>query len=135
MSRSGKWLIIVVSAIFAVGVGIGGFLWFTLFSNNYVPSIVVDFKPTEFEATADNAFFFSIGNELKYSNEINPQAPTLLHGNIVNFLVSPDHKSIAAVANGVLVIVTSNGSTGRQVAAVDSICKEPKPIGRSFVRD
>ena len=135
MSRSGKWLIIVVSAIFAVGVGIGGFLWFTLFSNNYVPSIVVDFKPTEFEATADNAFFFSIGNELKYSNEINPQSPTLLQGHIEDFLVSPDHKSIAAVANGVLVIVTSNGSTGRQVAAVDSICKEPKPIGRSFVRD
>lgn len=39
------------------------------------------------------------------------------------------------MANGALVTVTANGSTARQVVTVDSIYREPKPIGRSFFRD
>ena len=135
MSRIGRWLIVIVGVIIVVAVGIGVFLWLTLFPTHYVPSKIADFKPTQFEATANGAFFFSVGNQLKYSNEINPQAPTLLHGHIEDFLVSPDHKSIAAVVSGALVIVTPNGNVVRQVAAVDSIYKKPKPIGRSFFRD
>ncbi len=135
MSRIGRRLIVMVGVIIVVAVGIAVILRFILFPTNYVPSNIVDFKPTQFEATAGGAFFFSVGNQLKYSNEINPQAPTLLNGHIEKFLVSPDHKSIAVVANGALVIVTPNRSAVRQVVAVDSIYKEPKPIGRSFFRD
>jgi hypothetical protein len=70
---------------------------------------------------------------LKYSDRIDPQAPTLMHAHINNFLVSPDNKKIAVVANGQLAVVTE--SIVRQVTAVDSIYREPKPIGVQFVRD
>jgi hypothetical protein len=102
---------------------------------HYVPSNIVDFHPAQFQAKADANFFFSVGNELKLSDEINPQAPTLLSGHIDNFLVSPDRKKIAAVVRGTLLIVSADGSGVRQVVTVDSIYKESKPIGRPFFRD
>jgi hypothetical protein len=93
MSRTGKWLIVTVAVIPVAAVGVAVFLWLILVLANHVPSRIVDFKPTQFEATADSAFFFSVGNELKYFNRINPRAPTLLHDRIEEFLVSPDHRS------------------------------------------
>jgi len=96
---------------------------------------IVDFRPTQLQAEANANFFFSVGDELKYSNEINPQAATLLRGHIDNFLVSPDRKKIATAVNGALLIVPSDGSAVRQVATVDSIYEKKKQIGRSFVRD
>jgi hypothetical protein len=134
MSRIGKWLIITVGLLVAVGAGLAVLQWW-LFSANYVPSNIVDFRPTQLHAKADANFFFSVGDELKYSNQIDPKASTLLRGHIDNFLVSPDRKKIAAAVNGALVIVTPDGSAVRKVATVDSIYKEPKPIGRSFFRD
>jgi hypothetical protein len=78
---------------------------------------------------------FSVGDELKYSSEIDPQAGTLSRGHIDNFLVSPSRDKIAVVTGGTLLIVNADGSGIRQVAAVSSIYKTPKPIGRSFFRD
>src|SRR6266481_3645503 len=135
MSRVGKWLIITVGILIVVAVGLTVFRWFLLGTANYVPSNIVDFRPSQFQAEADANFFFSVGDELKYSNEINPQAATLLRGHIDNFLVSPDRKKIAAAVNGALMIVTPDGSTVRHVATVASIYKESKPVGRSFFRD
>src|SRR5437588_12533572 len=135
MSRVGKWLIITAGILIVVAVGLTVFRWFLLATANYVPSNIVDFRPTQFPAEADANFFFSVGDELKYSNEINPQAATLLRGHIDNFLVSPDRKKIAVAVNGALLIVPSDGSAVRQVATVDSIYEKKKQIGRSFVRD
>jgi hypothetical protein len=42
---------------------------------------------------------------------------------------------IAVVTNGQLLIVSADRNGVRQVANVDSIYKEPKPIGRSFFRN
>src|SRR5215831_5557253 len=64
-----------------------------------------------------------------------PQAPTLLKGKIKNFLVSPDNSMIAAVADGKLFIVTAENPVIRELAPVDSIYREPKPMGRAFYRD
>jgi hypothetical protein len=135
MSRIGKWLIITVGILVVVAVGLTLFLWLLLGPTNYVPSNIVDFRPTQLQAEADANFFFSVGDELKYSNEINPQAATLLRGRIDNFLVSPDRKKIAAAVNGALLIVPSDGSSVRQIATVDSIYEKKKKIGHSFFRD
>lgn len=108
-------------------------LWL-FFTPSGVPSNIVDFRPASFPATADTEFFYSIGNELKYSDQIDPQAPTLMRGQIKNFLVSPDNKKIAVVTNGHLVVVGTK-SILRQITAVDSIYREPKPLGGEFFRD
>ena len=134
MSRIWKWLIAAVG-ILVVASGLAIFLWFLRLSANYVPSNIVDFHPTQFRAKGDTRFFFSVGDELKYADEINPQAATLLRGHIDNFLVSPNRTKIAAVASGALLIVSADGSAVRQVATVDSIYKKAKPMGRSFFRD
>jgi hypothetical protein len=133
MRRVGKWLIVGVCIIILGFVGLAVLLRF-LFGPE-VPSNIVDFHPTQFHAQTDAAFFFSVGEELKYSNVINPRVVTLLRGNINNFLVSPDGEKIAVIVKGMLLIVNADGSGVRQVVNVDSIYKEPKPIGRSFFRD
>lgn len=99
------------------------------------PSTIANFHPTNFQAKADKNFFYSIRDELKNSDELNPKAPTLLHGQIKDFRVSPDGTKIAVVANGLLMVVAREAPVIRQVASVDSIYREPKPIGQHFYRD
>jgi hypothetical protein len=134
MRRFWKWVFISIGVVIVLVAGAFAFLWFT-FESNYVPSNIVDFHPTTFPAKAESAFFYSIGDELKYSDEITTAAPTLLRGRITDFLVSPDKKQIAVVTNGVLYIVIPGESSVKQVTHVDSIYRKPKPIGQSFFRD
>jgi hypothetical protein len=105
------------------------------FRASYVPSKIVDFHPADFPSKAKRRFFYSLGDELKNSDEISASAPTIFKGKITDFLVSPDETRIALVANGHLVMVGRDGNNFRDVAPVDSIYREPKPIGRSFFRD
>jgi hypothetical protein len=58
-----------------------------------------------------------------------------MRGRIGYFLVSPDSNRIAAVVGGKLVVVSRIPLVIRQVAPVDSIFREPKPLGRQFFRD
>jgi len=104
------------------------------FATGNVPSNIVEFDPVAFRARADTEFFYSLGNELKYSDQIDPQAPALMRGEIRDFLVSPDNKKIAVVANGKLVVAGAK-STLRQVTSVNSIYREHKPVGRQLFRD
>ncbi|MGA2962319.1 MAG: hypothetical protein ABSD96_11650, partial [Candidatus Korobacteraceae bacterium] len=119
-------------------------IWFLLF--RFVPapprSEIVDFRPTSFQAIANNRFFYSIGDELKYSDQIDPEAPTLLHGHINSFLVAPDGKTIAVVvngqppdSNGVSVIVNEQLMVVSIYRGDDSVTPGPKPIGHQFFRD
>src|SRR5258708_23664399 len=94
----------------------------------YVPYKIVDFHPSSyFQAKADSYFFYSIGDALKYSDELASPRPTLLHGQIENFLFSPDNTKIAVIANGLLEVVTRDEPVTRNVASVDSIYKDPEP--------
>jgi hypothetical protein len=131
----------VLLGIFVVIPG-GLILCFSLFwAAKEVPSKIIDFHPSEFEAKADSRFFYSIGTELRNSDEIDPHAPVLMRGSIKEFLVSPDRTKIAVVADGVLSVVGQDGSTTRRVTAVDSIYrgwgerKKPVPLGKQFFRD
>jgi hypothetical protein len=99
------------------------------------PSNILDFRPSTFQAKTDARFFYSIGNELKNADHLNLSAPTLLRGSIRNALVSPDGTAIAVVADRLLTVVGRDGTLIRQVARVDSIYREPKPIGQKFYRD
>lgn len=74
MSRLGKWLVGVVAAL----VGLVLVAWLRMwFAFRGTPSDIVDFHPREFQAKADTSFFLSVGDELKYSSEIDPHATTL----------------------------------------------------------
>lgn len=101
----------------------------------YVPSKIVDFHPSEFRVKADRRFFYTVGTHLKNSDEIEINAPTLLQGKFGNFLVSPDEAKIALVANEHLWVIGRDGDLVRDIAPVDTIYREPKPMGRSFFRD
>ncbi len=100
-----------------------------------VPSGIVDFRPTKFSAVANGRFFYSVGDDLKYSDQIESKAPTILQGRIKNFLVSPDSKRMAVVVGGQMRII--NGETGevREVLPVRSSYENPIPTGVSFFRD
>jgi hypothetical protein len=130
MRRALKYLVLALSVAALLFVCAWAFLW-----ASYTPSKIADFHPTTFQAKADKSFFYSIGEELKHSDELSVEAPTLLRGRIENFLVSPDGTKIAVVANKLLMVVGEQGTVIRQVASIDSIYREPKPIGRRFYRD
>ena len=97
-------------------------------------SNIVDFKPTSFEAKATAKFFYSIDDELKYSDQIDPHVPTLIRGPFTNFQVSPDGSKIAVVIKKHLLIIGTDSVIG-DVGTVDSIYRGFKPVGRSFFRD
>jgi hypothetical protein len=102
----------------------------------FAPSEIVNFKPSEFSAKAERHFFYSIGDDLKYSDELNSQAPTLIHGRIKNFLVAPDNRRIAVVVeNGLFIVAPGEQPPVRKVIAVGSIYRGPKPLGEQFFRD
>jgi hypothetical protein len=134
MTRLRRRFLLVLGAALAIPVVLLAFLWVHSWLA-YTPSKILDFHPTDFQAKTEKEFFYSIGDELKYSNEINPEASTLLRGQIRNFLVSPDSKRIAVVANGLLMVVSAEDPIIRRVVAVDSIYRDPKPIGQQFFRD
>jgi hypothetical protein len=110
-------------------------IWLSYLWATFIPPAIVDFRPTYFQVKADKGFFYSIGDELKYSDELNPQAPNLLRGEVRDFQVSPDNTKLAVVANGRLLVVGPERPTVRDVAPVDSIYRDPKPIGQYFYRD
>lgn len=109
--------------------------FFSRFLSGGKPSTIAHFTPVSFEARASSPFFYSIGSELKFSDEIDQKAPTLVSGSIKNFLVAPNGVLIAVVVNGELVIVDSEKQAARVVTRVDSIYRAPKPIGTQFYRD
>ncbi len=134
MSRPIKILALILGVVILIPISLFAALW--IYSDvSSTPSKIVDFHPTNFPARADARFFYSIGPELKNSNEIDPKAPTLFRGQIRNFLVSPDNRKIAVAANGFLTIVGLEEPISKKVTPVDSIYREPKPIGRQFYRD
>jgi len=98
------------------------------------PPSIVDFHPTTFDAKASAPFFYSIGGELKYSDSIDRDPPTLFRGKIGKFQVSPDGKRIAFVSDHMLTVVDHQGKT-QTMGSVDSIFRSHKPMGRSFIRD
>jgi hypothetical protein len=82
-----KWALsvcVVILIVVALDVG----LWFA-FTANSVASNIADFAPSSFQAKADVKFFYSIGNDLKYSDQIDPEAPTLLRGHRGALLIWP----------------------------------------------
>ncbi|MGC1872560.1 MAG: hypothetical protein WA700_16500 [Acidobacteriaceae bacterium] len=125
--------LILGAALLVPVVFLGAFwLWW---STSYVPSNIVDFHPKAFQAKATSKFFYSFGDELKFGNEVSPQSPTLMRGSIGYFVVSPDSRRIAVVVSGKLEVVSRCPLAIRQVVPVDSIFREPKPLGRQFFRD
>lgn len=104
------------------------------FESKSSTSVIVDFSPASFPAKAAAKFFYSIDNELKYSDQIDPHAPTLTRGPVTSFLVSPDGSKIAIIVKKRLLIVGPDSVFG-EVAEVDSIYRRFKPIGRRFFRD
>jgi len=132
----GRTILFIVGAVLLVPVALLAALWLW-WSRSDVPSKIVDFRPTTFQAKAATGFFYSVGNQLKFGDEISLQSPTLavMPGRIEYFLVSPDNGKIAAVASGKLFVVIRTPLTIRQVVSVDSIFREQKPLGRQFFRD
>ncbi len=131
-----KIILVIISAIILIPITLA-LLFSAWVSFNTNSSNIINFQPTEFQAITDTDFFYSIGNDLKYSNQIDPEAPTLLRGVIDNYLVSPDNKNIAVVTNGKLMIISHEPPNVRQVTAVKSIFEnlKQKPIGESFFHD
>lgn len=98
------------------------------------PLSILDFHPAVFDARAAAPFFYSIGNELKYSDSIDPNAPTLFLGELWNFQVSPDGMRIACISDHRLMVIDNKGKT-QVIGVVDSISRSFKPTGRRFIRD
>jgi len=124
--------------IFAVVLGVPAALLGTAFVYLYVsfvPSNIEDFRPSTFEAKTERPFFYSIGGSLKYSTQITSDARTLAPAPTLFPLVSPDHTKIAFVSDKKLLIVAGDGSYAHQVATVDDIFREQKPIGKTFFRN
>ena len=97
-------------------------------------SMIVGFSPSVFEARASTRFFYSINDDLKNADRIDPLARALVHGPFRDFLVSPDGNKIAIVAQGRLLIVGTE-SVLAEVTKVENWNKSSKPLGQQFFWD
>jgi hypothetical protein len=139
MSPLRKWIVFIMGSIALMGLGLFVAVYL-VFSGR--PSKIVDFHPTKLPAYADAPFFFSIADDLMFSDHVDAHAPTLLHGPIGNFLVSPDSQKIAVVTGGNLVIVDRSGPSQRTVVPVSNVMRakfsgddKSKLIGQHYFRD
>jgi hypothetical protein len=135
MLVSRKRILFIVGGICAFILATVLCLYLALGFRSGVPSEIVDFKPSSFEAKASTNFFYSVGKELKNSDQLDPHSPTLFTGEIHNFLVAPDQQKIAVVSNNHIAIVNLDVPHVLEVGAADSIFHEPPPIGTKFFRD
>ena len=124
----------ITGIILLVPIALLSFAYLYLYAT-YIPSNIANFEPSAFQAKASVPFYYSIGDELKYSDELDPQARTLMDGEIKNSLVSADNTKIAVVTNGALLIVSVQEPAVRRVVSVDSIYDDSKPTGKQFFRD
>lgn len=69
-----------------------------------------------------------------YSSRIDTAVPAFVRCHIDDYLVAPNRKMIAIVSNRMLMVV-GNDLQVRRVVPVDSIYRDPKPIGSMFFRD
>jgi len=100
----------------------------------YYPSEITDYNPVCFSERSDKKFFYSILDELKYSDALDFSAKTLFKGQLDRVFVSPDNQKALIVSNERLWIVTREGAVSK-IVRVSGIHKKPKPIGTSFFRD
>lgn len=141
MARLGRRIAIILgSAALIIVVSFGALL--LLLRLSLYPSRIADFHPVDFPAKADAPFFYSIGDELKFSDSIDPLAPTLMRAPIRRFLVSPNSSKIALVTGDTLVVINRCGPIIRPVVPVDTEFrgylpppKNSKPIGQHYFRD
>jgi hypothetical protein len=97
-------------------------------------SMIANFSPSAFDAQASARFFYSINDDLKNADRIDPLARTLVHGPFRGFLVSPDGNKIAIVAQGRLLIVGTE-SVLAEVTTVENWNRRFKPLGQQFFWD
>ena len=133
MSKELTKLVIAVGLVLAP---VAYAVWWVFFpSPERHPSLVIDFRPTSFEEKTDSPFFYSIGDELKFSTRIDIDSPTIYRGKITRLLVSPDNTKALLVSDGRLIIADAKKRVFREITPVHSIWIKPKPVGESFFRD
>ncbi len=131
MTRRSRRFVLISGAVLTLPLLLLVLLYVVLFGRS-TASDIVNFHPSSFYVQADENFFYTVGDTLKYSNRINPQAPSLASGQIKNYLVAPNRKMIAIVSNGALSVVGDKFQL-RRIVSVDSIYGNLNPLGgRSF---
>ena len=116
---------------------IGGFLLYLKNVDEENQPCIVDYHPVNFTEKAAYKFFYSIGDELKYSDFIDPNAKTLFKGKIYDAFVSPDKSKVLIVSEGTLYLVNAQTGSAEKIIEVKSIYgdnRENKPIGEYFFR-
>ena len=96
---------------------------------------ILDFSPEEFRETAQSRFFYSIEQELKYSDFVDDQSKSLLQGPVEAVVPSPDGLMAAVVMEGRLLVVDGSGDYLHEVAPVSTYAPDTKPMGKEYFRD
>jgi len=105
------------------------------------PAEIIHYHPTVFKEETPEPFFYSIGNDLKRSNTIDPHAKTLFSCNkIREAFVSPDNRMILLICgergkDGTLWLVSDDGIVIRKITTVKDMDKKEKIPGEYFIRD
>ena len=134
MSKRLKIVLVVLGLVFLIPAALMVWVVVSLEVSTY-PSEIIDFQPSSFREKADSAFFYSIGDELKYSDRLDVDGKTIFRGMIEMVIIASDNRKAVVVTEGRLIIVNADGTENHYVTAVDSIYKKPKPIGGRFFRD
>jgi hypothetical protein len=103
MARLGRRFPVILSGLILLPVILFVSLWL-YWSATYVSSKIVDFHPSYFQAKADADFFYSIGDELKYSDQFDSCRSNC------GLLASPQlaHQVMSVSVPSFLTVIVSN---------------------------
>lgn len=103
----------------------------------FYPPEVLDYRPQNFEVAINHQFFYSVGDQLKYTTTetFDLNDPTLWSGPIQQVYASPDNQKALVVSDGELFLISASGELKELITKVDSLHQEPKPLGKVYYRD
>ena len=97
------------------------------------PSAIVGYAPNEFIEKTDEPFFYSIGNELRFNDHIEPKDKVLFNRSLNFVIPSPDSKWALVLSENILWIVCNDSSAPLRVTDVDNL-RMGRPAGKKFFR-
>jgi hypothetical protein len=124
--------VIGIIVVLAILVPVGWF-FFTISQIKTTQSAIIGFTPNEFAERATKPFFYSIGNELRFDDHIEPNGRVLFDGPLLFVLPSPDSSRVLVVSEDVLWILGNDGSLPTRITEVENLIMG-RPAGKKVFR-
>lgn len=129
------WLKIIGGALTLVVLAPVAFFAFVFWTADTSPAVIENYTPTAFNEHSTTPFYYSIGDNLFYSDRIDTASKVLFTGKPESVLPSPNGKHALVVSDGMLWLISPDSGGPIRVTSVAPHSPNGKPIGKDYYRN